>query len=586
MKRLYERQLQETPTFQDLIGLGSGSTRKTHYALLEAKLAELEVERNRYKWLFENAIHGIFQAGFNGEIHAANPAFAYICGYDDTQQMLYQPGLLEKLLVKTDDFAQLKNNLERDKVVQLYETTFKRQDGKVIHISINALMKDEHGQNIFEAFVQDISDYKQAEDELTRLNVGLEARVIQRTQELTELNKKLVQEITDRKLVQDELVLAKESAENANLSKDKYLATASHDLLQPMNAARLLVSALRERKLAEEDNYLVERVHLALEGAEDLLNDLLYISRLDQNSVQPNLDVFDIQQLLAILEGEFLPVAKSSELDLRARPSHYSVCTDAHLLGRILRNFISNALRYTRKGKVLIGCRRKGENLSIQVWDTGMGIPKNRLQEIFNEFHQLNAHQQDGRKGVGLGLAIVDRLARMLDHPIEVRSRLEHGSMFSILVPLAPSAAPPQPKSTSLSPLNGLEGASILVMDNDNSILISMKILLNQWGCVVYLARDQFEAIELCKAESLKPDVILADYQLEDGQTGTDAVLAMRKCAKTRIPAAIITADHSDESNQLFKKLDMPMLNKPVKPAKLRALLSHLLQEKNTKDPV
>ncbi|MCW8905183.1 PAS domain-containing hybrid sensor histidine kinase/response regulator [Sedimenticola sp.] len=565
-------------SFQDLIGLGSHSARKSHYSVLEEKLAELETERNRYKWLFENALHGIFQADFNGTVRAANPAFATMCGYEESRQILDQPQLLETLFDNAPDYLSLQQKLLESGKAYRFLTTLKRRDGTRIHVSMNALLKSgEHG-DLMEAFVQDISAYRHAQEELTRLNEDLEARVDRRTRELSALNEKLVREIGEREKMQMQLHLAKEVAEQANLSKDKYLAAASHDLLQPLNAARLLVSALRERVLAEQDAYLVERVHLALEGAEELLNDLLYISKLDQDAVQPLLEVFSIQQLLASLEGEFQPLAACSDLRLTVLPCRLSVRSDARLLGRILRNFISNALRYTQQGRVLVGCRRRGDRLSIQVWDTGEGVPDDRLQEIFHEFYQLNTRPR-ARKGVGLGLAIVDRLARMLNHLIEVRSWPGRGSMFSVEVVLS-AAAPTYSGHRPALAVNNLNGACILVLDNDDNILISMEALLREWNCVVYLARDQAEAIDLCKASSLRPDVILADYHLDRGQTGTDAVLAMRQCAGSEIPAAIITADYSEESGQLFQELRLPLLNKPVKPARLRALLSHLLRDR------
>ncbi len=447
---------------------------------------------------------------------------------------------------------------------------------------MNALLKNENGEEILEAFVQDITAYKKAQDDLTQLNEELEARVISRTHELTGVNNKLLGEISVRKQVQKQLRKAKESAENANRSKDKYLAAASHDLLQPMNAARLLVSTLRERELSEENNHLVELIHLALEGAEDLLNDLLYISKLDQNAVQPQIEVFSIQQLLASLEGEFYPMAKDQQLPFHVLPCRLTVRSDARLLGRILRNFISNAFRYTSSGRILVGCRRRrGDRLSIQVWDTGVGVPEKLLPEIFREFHQLNTRQRGMRKGVGLGLAIVDRLSRMLNHRIEVKSWANCGSVFSIEVPLTESRVITHSQHGLVLPLNNLEGICVLVLDNDENILTSMQLLLKQWGCVVYLARDEYEAIMLCKAESLKPDLILADYHLDENQNGIDAVMAMRKCAGSKIPAAIITADYSDELNLLFRRLQMPVLNKPVKPAKLRAVLSHFVQHRD-----
>ncbi len=569
---------EEQSAFEYLIGLGSSSTRKNYYSALEENIKELEVERNRYKWLFENALHGIFQADFNGTVLAANPAFAEICGYQIDRQILDSTFSLSSIFACQEEYQQFKQMLIEEKRVFRYLATLKQKSGGLIYVSMNALLKPNELGEVYEAFVLDISAYKQAQDELTQLNEELENRVTDRTQELTKLNEVLVNEISDRVKMQEELRLAKESAEQVNLSKDKYIAAASHDLLQPMSAARLLVSALSERALATEDMHLVDRVHLALEGAEELLNDLLYISKLDQDAVQPHLNAFSIQQLLANLNAEFQPIANSSGIQLTVRPSRFNVYSDARLLTRILRNFISNALRYTAKGRVLVGCRPKGGMLSIQVLDTGVGIPSDCIQGIFREFHQLHNQQRGSQKGVGLGLAIVDRLAKMLEHQAKVYSMLNKGSVFSVEVPIATEVSTMHPDIQPVFPANSLVGVCVLVLDNDETILASMEILLKQWGCVVYLAKDKYEAIELCKAELLRPDMILADFHLDRGQTGTDAVLAMRKCVGTDIPAAIVTADHSDESNELFKRLKIPMLNKPLKPGKLRALMSHLLK--------
>ncbi len=570
----------ENVSFETLIGLGTQSARKSHYSVLEDKINELETERNRYKWLFENALHGIFQADFEGRVRAANPAFATICGYQESQQVIDQDQPLQKLFYHPEEYARLKRELLRKGQVYRYQATFKRWNGELIYVSMNALLKTEDEEQIYEAFVLDITAYKRAQDGLARLNEELELRVATRTRELTCLNDKLLEEIREREQVEEQLRWAKEAAEEANLSKDKHLAAASHDLLQPMNAARLLVSALRERSLGEEDRFLVERIHLALEGAEELLSDLLYISKLDQNAVRPQPEVFSVQQLLSGLETEFQPIAARSGLQLKLHFSDLFVASDPHFLGRILRNFISNALRYTERGRVVVGCRRRGDKVSIQVWDTGEGVPDEHLQEIFQEFYQVNDHHRGsgGRQGVGLGLAIVDRLAHLLEHPIKVRSWRGKGSMFSVEVPAA--ERPPLAVDRLGAPVHSgnLAGACVLVLDNDENILLSMQVLLKQWRCDVHLARDKEEAIRLCKTGSLRPDVILADYHLDDEQSGTDAVLAMRACAGEEIPAAIITADYSDELGQLFKRLNLPRLNKPVKAAKLRALLSHLLQ--------
>lgn len=249
------------------------------------------------------------------------------------------------------------------------------------------------------------------------LNEVLEQRVAERTQALTEVNAQLRQEIAEREQMQSELKQAKELAEAATLSKDRYFAAASHDLLQPMNAARLLVSALREQPLPAHEGYLVEQIHLALENAEDLITDLLDISKLDQKAVTPDISEFHLNPLLSSMLAEFQPVAQSKNLQLTLIQNSLAVRSDARLLLRIIRNLLSNAIRYTRTGRVLMGCRRRGDHISIEVWDTGDGIPLNQQQNIFKEFQQLDRHRGKDRQGLGLGLAIVERLACMLQPP-------------------------------------------------------------------------------------------------------------------------------------------------------------------------
>ncbi|OPX55002.1 Signal transduction histidine kinase [Oceanospirillum multiglobuliferum] len=411
------------------------------------------------------------------------------------------------------------------------------------------------------------------------LNEVLEQRVAERTQALTEVNAQLRQEIAERELMQAELKQAKELAEAATLSKDRYFAAASHDLLQPMNAARLLVSALREQPLPQHEGYLVEQIHLALENAEDLITDLLDISKLDQKAVTPDISEFHLGPLLNSMLAEFQPVAQSKNLKLTLIPNSLAVCSDSRLLLRIIRNLLSNAIRYTRTGRVLIGCRRQGGHIRIEVWDTGDGIPLNQQQNIFKEFQQLDRHRGKDRQGLGLGLAIVERLASMLQHPLTVRSEEGVGSMFSIKVPRASLAALPAAVSHyTISPVSSLHGQSVLVIDNEDSILMSMDQLLSGWGCEVLTASNSCDAIALCTDEDFMPDIILADFHLHDDLLGTDAIQAVREELGQPIPAVIITADRSSECRQLFDRLELPVLNKPVKPSKLRALLSHLVE--------
>ena len=409
-----------------------------------------------------------------------------------------------------------------------------------------------------------------------RLNDELEQRVAARTDELLEANHNLQQQIAQREQIEQDLRDARDAAQAANRSKDKYLAAASHDLLQPLNAARLLIATLRERQLPSVEQVLVERTHQALEGAEDLLTDLLDISRLDQAAVKPDVALYRLDEVFAPLVSEFQSVAQAAGLNLRVHTGHYAVRTDLRLLTRILRNFLSNACRYTDEGCILLGARRRGDCLRLEVWDTGRGIAADRLEAIFLEFNQLDVGRAADRKGVGLGLAIVERIAEILGYPIAVRSWPGRGSMFSIEVPLsaempvAISQLPVQPSTG-----NPLPGRRLLVIDNEVSILESMSALLGQWGCEVLTATDQAGALVALQGRA--PELILADYHLDHGVVGCEVVKHLREHFACKIPAVIITADRTDQCRRALRRLEAPLLNKPVKPGKLRAVLSQLL---------
>ncbi len=547
-----------------LLGFGSHSARKSHYPELLARLEELEAERNRYKWLFEHAVHGIFQASLQEGIRAANPALARMLGYETPEEALWAlTDLSHHLFIGgEDELRQIRYTLSQQHGLFGYETRLRRRDGSAIYVLMNLLLKpDEDG--LVEGFVADITERKLAQLRLLQLNEQLEQRVAERTCELRD---------------------ARDAAEAANLSKDKYLAAASHDLLQPLNAARLLISTLRERKLPGEELNLVERAHQALEGAEDLLTDLLDISKLDQSAIKPDIDTYRLDEVLLPLVSEFQPVAAAAGLKLVHYIPAYAIQSDFRLLTRILRNFLSNACRYTEHGRVLLGARKRGAALRIEVWDTGRGIPAEQIQSVFLEFNQLNVERAAERRGVGLGLAIVDRIAKMLDYRIQVRSQPGRGSVFSIEVPLA--EAFPARTSEVLAGLpqlgNPLPGRRLLVLDNELSILHSMAALLGQWGCEALTATDEASALEVLQGRA--PELILADYHLDLGVTGWEVVQALRLHFNTAIPLVMITADRSDECRKQLQGLGVPVLNKPVKAGKMRSVLSHLLGERPSAD--
>ncbi|WP_303285754.1 NahK/ErcS family hybrid sensor histidine kinase/response regulator [Marinobacter sp. SS8-8] len=564
----------------DLLGLGSQSVRKNYYPALQERIEELERERNRYKWLFENALHGIFQANLRGGFLACNPAMARICGYESAEALAAKViRLREQLFCSASEFDAIRQELLNEGRLSARETRFQRADRKPVHVAVTLLRRPDLGPEVVEAFVADITERVLARQKLEQLNATLERRVEERTEALQNANVGLRYQIEEREKVERELVVAMEVAREANRGKDKYLAAASHDLLQPLNAARLMVSALQESSLPEQETRMVHQVHRALEGAEDLLADLLDISKLDQQAMKPDLVYTDAAALARSLAEEFEAVAANKGLAFRIRTIPVVVKTDQRMLTRILRNLLSNALRYTRKGGVVMALRARGDQLRIEVWDTGVGIAKDKLRDIFTEFHQLLPQGTGGRQGVGLGLAIVERMVRILGYDIGVSSRPGRGSRFVLTLPLEPAQALREmpragvPRGFS----GGFDGLSILVIDNEPAVLESMQLLLERWGCEVITAGSEAQALEMLEHTGRIPAIILADYHLDNERTGYDAVHGVRRYLGRDIPAAIITADRSDDTRRLLRAQCLPVLNKPVKPNRLRALVASLL---------
>ncbi|NLY17067.1 MAG: response regulator [Gammaproteobacteria bacterium] len=561
-----------------LLGLSEQSSRKSHYPELLEQLKQLERERNRYKWLFEHANYGVFQAFAGGGFRAANPAMLALLGYDSVDQLLAEDDQIgERVFVGGRSELDRINSMLMSRGSLLgYETRMRTRDGADIDVLINIFLNtDERG--LVEGFVANITERKRAQLRLLQLNQELEQRVNERTAALHDSNLHLQQQVRQREQVEQALREARDAAEAANRSKDKYLAAASHDLLQPLNAARLLISTLQERPLLGEDRHLVQRAHLALEGAEDLLKDLLDIARLDQDAVTAEIGTCSLAALYESLLSEFEPVARQSGLRLDAFISRLHVRADCHLLMRIMRNFVSNACRYTRQGRILLGVRKEGQRVRLEVWDTGVGLSPEQLGAAFQEFRQFGKVQNGVRKGVGLGLAIVERIAGLMEARIQVRSRPGRGSCFSVELPLA--QAPQQvasPVAAVSSPaLNPLQGRRILVVDNEPDILLSMAALLGQWECEVVVAATLDEAI--LALDALPPDIILADLHLDDGCNGLEVVAGLRRYFAAEIPAVLVTADQADEQAQLRQQLKVPVLNKSVRPSKLRAILSQRL---------
>ncbi len=429
----------------------------------------------------------------------------------------------------------------------------------------------------FFSLLQDITERRRAELKLKEAKDQLERRVVERTRELTELNRTLSQENRVRARVEEALRQAKREADEANQSKTRFLAAASHDLLQPLNAARLFVSALEQQSgLDAEQRHLVDRLDGSIRSAEELLSALLDISRLDAGAMPIDVREFPIHDLLETLYAEFSPVAVSRGLRFDRVDCSARVVTDPKLLRRVLQNFLSNALRYTRSGRVLIGCRRREGQLHIQVIDTGAGIPADQTALIFREFHRLQESRRSQERGLGLGLAIVDRIARMLDHPISLQSVPGRGTAFGITVPIASGRMRPAPSRRSGKPrARDLVGLKVLCVDNEPDILTGMRSLIEPWGCRVSVAGDEEEALQKIEQEGL-PHVILADYHLDDARNGIDLMNRLRARFGSKLPGVLITADQTEVVRNEARANAYRILHKPLKPAALRALLNRV----------
>jgi Na+/proline symporter/signal transduction histidine kinase/CheY-like chemotaxis protein len=397
--------------------------------------------------------------------------------------------------------------------------------------------------------------------EQVRAAEALERRVEERTAELVALNA--------------ELGRAKSVAETANLGKTRFIAAASHDILQPLHAARLFTSSLVERKPKGLDGKLARNVDASLEAVEEILSALLDISRLDAGAMKPDISVFRADELLQALGREFEPAARERGLIFTVVGCSLAVRTDRKLLRRVLQNLVSNAIKYG-KGRVLMGCRRSGEELRVEVHDGGPGIPERKQRLVFQEFERLGRDKGE-EPGLGLGLAIVERIAKMLSHPIGLKSQSGRGTTFSITIPVAREGAAATRRAPTAARVasDRIGGLTVLVIDNEPAILEGMESLLGGWGARVILARSAAQAIAAFEASAAQIGAVIADYHLHR-EDGLMVVETIRARAGRPIPAILISADRSVRVQELAAAANVQYLRKPVRPAALRAVLSQL----------
>ena len=414
----------------------------------------------------------------------------------------------------------------------------------------------------------DITDFINAQNEL-------EQRVSERTEEIEKINQSLREEVKKRSETEIELIKAKSVAETSNASKTQFLAIASHDILQPLNAANLYASALLEKPDVNPE--LTENLHHlqnAIGSAELIISNLLEISRLDTGSLKPNYKKFPLSEILEPLANEFRVQANSG---VEFHWQHTSLWTesDAKYLRRILQNFLSNAVKYTSKGKILLGCRPRRDQIEICIYDCGPGISEAHRERIFEDFYRIKSNVE----GAGLGLGIALRFARLLNHEINVQSFDGRGSLFSLMVPMSEKDSSQLDEASKTETLSGLESLNIFYVDDDENNIHALSTLMDNWGCTFTSATSPESSLEYASNHDT-PDVILMDYQLGPETNGiqlADELLGHWK----NIPVCIVSAAPDEDLSSRVTGHGFDFLRKPIKPGKLRALLERYLQKKN-----
>jgi len=367
----------------------------------------------------------------------------------------------------------------------------------------------------------------------------------------------------------------------ASQHKSRFLAAASHDLRQPMHALGLFVAQLRGQMASADGNRLVDRIDDAVTGMNELFNALLDITKLDAGALAPTITEFPIADLLGRIGSTFAPVAQEKGLSLRAVPSSAWVRSDPVLLERIVLNLVSNAVRYTKSGGIVVGCRQRRSKLHVEVADSGPGIPEDQQRKIFNEFYRLVDSTKTNQAGLGLGLAIVERLCALLDHPIALASTPGKGSRFSVAVPTAQAAARPKAGTPQPAAIDVWRGKLVVVIDNDPRVLEGMSGLLRNWGCRVVTASTPEAAVRDVSriGREARPDLIISDYHLDDGQSGVTAIAKLREVYGS-IPAFAMSGDTAPERLREARESGHHLLHKPVQPITLRAMVSQFLNKR------
>jgi len=437
-------------------------------------------------------------------------------------------------------------------------------DGRIIRIEGNPIPGGG-----FVMIFSDITMYRQAENLLKEKNLDLESRVLERTDSLAKANALLEQTNKD-------LAIARNRAEQAHLKKSQYLKACSHDLMQPLSAARLFSSTLAlSQRLGPEERQHISYIDNSLKTANDLLKDLNEVALIESGNIQLNLEQFPLQDVLSSLYKEFSPLAGQYGVEFHYQKTQLWIESDAKLLRRILQNLLSNAFRYASPGKVLLGCRRKGSQVLIQVVDNGPGIPIAQQKTVFEQFIQLDTPNPVGIKGLGLGLNIAQSLAFLLGDSIRLDSLPSKGCIFTMAATITKQRT--MPPISQATPTVTLQDINVLVVDNEPTVLAGMVKLLSAWKCNVYSAATPQQATEIFQQYEDQIDIVLADYQLDNGENGLDFLQQLQKLRSYPVPGILITATTDAEIKTRAHSCGYGYLRKLIKPMALRALMSAML---------
>lgn len=409
------------------------------------------------------------------------------------------------------------------------------------------------------------------------LFVDRQARAVTTLIRLRYENEQLVDELQRQNAAAEQ---ARIRAEEASRSKSRFFAAANHDLRQPLHSLGLFATALRNGSVDDAGRKLIDQILLCTESLEQLFDNLLDISKLDAGQVEVKRENVPANAVLDRLRSTFAIPAEEKGLRLSVRRSNAMLATDPTLLFRVLSNLVSNAIRYTDKGTVLVACRRRGGTASIEVWDTGAGIPVEHHERIFEEFYQLNNPSRDRKRGLGLGLATVKRIVQLLGHSLRLRSAPGRGSRFIIEVPIADLGKTPMIAATVEQKVpNLLGGKFIVVIDDEESVRLGMQSLLESWSCKCLAAMDADEALQ--RLNGRVPDFIVADLRLQGSANGIDAIRTLREKLGESIPAVLISGDTATEQLRIVSAAGLTMMHKLLKAVRLRALLNHEFAKKS-----